>query len=176
MSGRIIEARGPAVEALKRYDPGLRVRWSWQKQCWAVDAPYKFTDKDPRHFLLPPVRYERVGDKGDRFVERLLPELSDRMIEYRDRRYVVCHIRSGMLDRGEQLVAAIRSKDSHRDSGRMVGQLDRHLEAQRVAKQKRAEFARSERVYEGWDRFRHSLRRAGAGVEDGAGVSIKGMA
>lgn len=153
-----------------RYDPGLRVRWSHEKGRWAVDAAYRFDGANPRDWLTPPVRYERVADL-DMYVEHLLPEYSERSIEFHDRRYVVCFAKH--VD--WRLYGAVVYRDCHRGEGQMVGAFDRSLIAAEKEKQKAAAQRKDERVYLGWDLFKHHQRKLGLNAEDGAGVSIKGM-
>lgn len=163
---RIQLARGPAVAALQRYDPGLRVRWSHEKGKWAVDAPYG----NGPVALPPPVRYERIGDTNQ-YVEHLMPEYSERYIGFKDRRYVVCFAKT--VD--WPLFSAIVQRDSHRQSKRAVGLFDKVMREQQEAKARQEQYERSERVYQGWDRFKFDRRKLGPGAEDGTGVSIKGM-
>lgn len=166
---RILLARGPAVEALRRYDPGLRVRWSHEKQKWAVDAPL-IKGGDTIEVLPPPVRYERVGE-GDQFVEHLLPEYSERKMQFKDQRYVVCYSKTTDWP----LFSAVVQHDGHRHRKGMVGLFDDTLKQDEAAKSKQEQYERSERVYAAFDRYKHITRKMGANAESGAGVSIKGM-
>jgi hypothetical protein len=164
---RIIEASGPVVAALKRYDPGLRVRWSWEKRKWAVDAPFA-ESTDPRA-IPKPVRFEQVDGTGH-WVARLMPEYSERNIQFRDNRYVVCWAKRLT----PALVSAIAKRDSHRVKKGLVGLFDRD-QAERIDEKKKAtRRATDERVYSGWDRFKFDLRK-NPNAEDGTGVSTKGM-
>ena len=161
---RIVEARGPVVEALKKHDPGLRVRWSWEWGKWVVDAPWLAFDTS---FVPPPVRYEQTSAG---WVETLEPERSERRILYADRRYVVC--RCGRID--WPLYHAIVRRDGQRQKKGLVGVFDAEFEKE-VKAQKRQEDARKDRrVYEGWDRFKF-IHRKHPELADGAGVSTKGM-
>lgn len=162
---RIIEARGPVVEALQRYDPGLRVRWSHEKEKWAVDAKFDL----PNPNVLPkPVKFFRVG-AGDFWQEVLLPEYSERNIQYTDHTYVVCYAKK--VD--WPLLWAIVNRDSHRHKNGLVGMFDQEMATRDAVKSKKQKHATSERVYAAWDRFRFDLRK-NPNAEDGTGVSIKG--
>lgn len=163
----IIEARGPVIEALRRYDPGLRVRWSHEKKCWAVDAP--FTHPNP-NVIPKPIKFQRIGN-GDYWIETLLPEYSERNIQYRDRRYVVCWAKRVT----HRLLDAIVKRDGQRFKRGIVGVFDKNQADTAAGKRKEATFAKGERVYAAWDRFKFDRRKLGAGAEDGTGVSIKGM-
>lgn len=163
---RIIEARGPVVAALKRYDPGLRVRWSHERKRWAVDAPY--AEQTAPAAIPAPVRFERIED-GSHWVARLLPEYSERNIQYRDRRYVVCWATRLTRD----LVGAIARRDSHRVRRGLVGLLDEDMAVRDAEKAKTERRTTQDRVDAGYDRFKFNLRKD-PNAEDGTGVSIKG--
>lgn len=154
------------VAALKRYDSGLRVRWSPEKRCWAVDAPYSV----PNPNVIPkPVKFYRIGN-ADHWVETLLPENSERNIQYRDKRYVVCWAKKITM----ALFNAIARRDSHRYGKGAVGLFDAELAKQDAKKSADTKRRKDERIYAGWDRFKFDLRR-NPNAEDGTGVSIKGM-
>lgn len=163
---KIIEARGPVVDALKRHDPGLRVRWSHEKREWAVDAPFKVPDNA---WMVPPVFFERVGNT-DNYIEHLLPEYSDRNISYQDRRYVI--VWSKTVD--WRLYRKIVNLDSHKMQGGMVGQYRRNFHRGEAEKKEEERKRKDERVYAAWDKFKYWQRKT-PWAEDGAGVSIKGM-
>lgn len=163
---RIIEARGPVVEALKRYDPGLRVRWSHEKKKWAIDAPYNIPNPNE---IAKPVKFYRVGE-GDHWLETLLPEYSERNFEYKDKRYVVAWAKKVTWS----LLQAIANHDTYRHRKGAVGMLNDELKARDTKKAKDFKSRRDDRVYEGWHQFKHNLRR-NPNLEDGTGTSIKGM-
>ena len=166
---RIIEARGPVVAALKRYDPGLRVRWSHERKQWAVDAPFA-ENTDPR-FIPKPVRFEKIEDgEGEHWVARLMPEYSERSMQFRDKRYVVCWAKN--LTR--EILGAVRRCDSHRPGmGNLVKLFDHEIVMAEESKKKSRIAATDERVYTAWDKFKFHLRK-NPNAEDGSGVSIKG--
>lgn len=160
---RIIEARGPVVNQLKRYDPGLRIRWSWEKKKWAVEAPVRRQDK-----LVPPVFYEPVGE-GE-WIEHILPELSERYITYQEKMYVICWTKN--LD--TRLVDAVVKRDSNRISGNYLASIDRKI-IDYYGKKKVDEAKRTdERCREAWDLMKYYARKNPT-AEDGTGVSIKGL-
>lgn len=163
---RIIAARGPVVEALARYDPGLRVRWSHEKRKWAVDAPLQRVDE---RWCPPPVRWRESSVNGV-WVQDLLPEYCERHIQHHDRRYVICWAQSVTW----RLFFAMAASDTQRHRRGAVGMFDDNLRAVENARRRRDKHARDERVYEGYDRLKSYLRRT-PWAEDGAGVSIKGM-
>lgn len=75
---RIRKASGGIVQALKAYDRNIRVRWSWEKNMWAIEAPIK-----SRLGLVPPV-IRRTVPGTKQVVSEKLPERSDRRITYND--------------------------------------------------------------------------------------------
>lgn len=159
---RIIEARGPVVDALKRYDPGLRVRWSFEKKKWAVDAPLK-----DRRDIAPPVFYERLP--GNQYIEHLLPEKSERYINYHSGRYPVCFA----VKLNKALLPAIAQRDQVRMRGAFVGKYVEGLRQERDFKERGREKRADERAREGYELLKF-IQRKNPGFADGAGVSIKG--
>ena len=79
MTRGIIKPFGGVSRAIAAYDRNIRVRWSHEKKKWVVEAPVKRSD-----LMIPPIKFVPTGVKGQ-YHERLLPELSDRRICYRDR-------------------------------------------------------------------------------------------
>ena len=79
----IVLASGGIVEALKAYDPGIRVRMSHEKKKWCVEAPHKRPD-----MMVPPVVFTTIPGTKTR-VESLLPWLCDRAIAFRDRMQII---------------------------------------------------------------------------------------
>lgn len=155
-------AQGSGVAALKRYDPTLRVRWSFEKKAWAVDAPYKKFDAQ---FLPAPVRYVQSGTIVE---EKLLPELSERRILYRDKRYLVCATK--VLDR--RLLYAVVAHDTHRNKRGAVGTFEDLRKEEKEQESREAARRKDERVYGAWDYYRYLNRKHEDG---GAGISTKGI-
>lgn len=162
----VIEASGPWVKALKRYDPGLRVRWSYEKNKWAVDAPFKSDNPD---WCTPPVAHEQLAN--GQWVERVLPFRSEKYIQYRSKRYVVCW--TTHIDR--RVFNAIVEKDTYRHKNLAVGRFDDALRRDKSERDRFEAREKDDRVREGFDRVKHELRH-NHNLEDGTGVSIKGIA
>lgn len=159
-------ARGPWVDALRRYDPGLRVRWSWEKRKWCVDAPAKTMDSK---LLVPPVWFERIGD-SDSWVEHTLPMASDKYISYHSHRYIICW--SPHVDR--RLYEAIVKRDGHRMRGGFVGELNRNLHARNEAMFKEREKKSKELAYGAYDYYRFLNRKHPEMEPETTGISMKG--
>ena len=79
MQHGIVKPFGGVSRAIASYDRNIRVRWSHEKEKWVVEAPVKRSD-----LMIPPITFVPIGIKGQ-YYEKLLPELSDRRICYRDR-------------------------------------------------------------------------------------------
>ena len=82
---RIIQATGPVAEALRRYDPDMDIRYSWERQCWAI----AFRTRRPD--LIPPPVRSTVTAAG--FVDTLLPEKSEAYISYRTKTYPAAYVK-----------------------------------------------------------------------------------
>ena len=159
----VINARGPWVEAIKRHDPGLRVRWSPEKKKWCVDAPARTLD--PR-WMDPPVRYVST-DGGKTIREVVLPLDSERHILWRDKRYAVLY--SKTLDK--RLYDAVVSSDAARVRGVFRHRLRERIHGDIIAKHARSKKRSAERAYSAHDYWRSLLRKNDDG---GAGISTKG--
>jgi hypothetical protein len=72
------------VRRLHAFNPDLRVRWSYERKKFVVECKSR-----DRRGLVRPVRYEETptGIK-----ERLLPELSDKRIGWRDGYYAIFYV------------------------------------------------------------------------------------
>lgn len=82
---KLIRATGPVAEALRRYDSDLDVRYSWEKQRWAI----VFRTRRPE--LIPkPVRFEKT-EAGVR--EHLMPEKSEAYISYKTKTYPAGYVK-----------------------------------------------------------------------------------
>ena len=162
---RIIVARGPVVDALRRYDPGLRVRWSWEKGMWAVDAPLRRMDTE---WMLPPVFYETTPSG---VVEHLLPELSDRYIDYHEHRYTICWSKS--LD--WRLYYAIAARDSYRKCGGAAGEFVRNYKERAAARERKRASLSGERSEQAYDYMRYLNRKMPWADQVGGGISSNGM-
>jgi hypothetical protein len=163
---RIIEARGPVVEALKRYDSGLRVRWSFEKQKWAIEARVMNGRRDK---LLPPVTWERVAET-DQWREKIMPELSERYISFHSGTYVIGWVK----EITPSLLRMVRSKDQAQMAGGAKGQLYANLRATRDEREKVVVKRREETTYAGWD-YMKFLGHNKPWLADGTGISTKGI-
>lgn len=77
MPSIVIPRASGALRAILAYDRSLRVRWSWERRCWAIEAKVLRPE-----LMAPPVRFIPIpGTQLAR--EQLLPELSDKNICYR---------------------------------------------------------------------------------------------
>ena len=85
----LIRATGPVADALRRYDPNIDVRYSWERRSWAISFRTRRPDLIP-----PPVRVKPLGDTaGAGFVEELLPEKSEAYISYRTKTYPAAYVK-----------------------------------------------------------------------------------
>ena len=75
---RLIRPQGYVVDALRRYDPNLDVRWSWEKRKWAIVVRPLRPDMIP-----PPVKYVKAKEGKGGWEEVVLPEKSEAFISYR---------------------------------------------------------------------------------------------
>lgn len=143
---RIIAADGPVAAALKRYDPDLRVRWSWERKAWAVEAKVKH-----RYGIVPPVFFLR-DDASGLWNERLLPEHSDRYICYRDSTYIILWAK--VLD--ARVLQAVVDRDSNRVGGEdgLVDHFDADVRRVQWERDASEHTLVSERSREAYDRLR----------------------
>ena len=95
-------------EELQRYDPYLRIRWSYQRKKWAVDRKAQ-----GRSQIFLPIKYTPWGYKK-------LPEHSDISICYRNQTINIFY--TPHLDR--RLFLALFEMDSFRWGKRFVSKLE----------------------------------------------------
>lgn len=81
---RLIRATGAVADALRRRDPNLDVRYSWERRRWAIVHRPRRPDLIP-----PPVRPELTAGG---IVEHLLPEKSEAYISYRTKTYPIAYV------------------------------------------------------------------------------------
>lgn len=81
---KLIRATGAVVEALRRYDPDIDVRYSWERRRWAI----AFRTRRPD--LIPPPVYSVPTEAG--YVESLLPEKSEAYVSYKTKTYPVAYV------------------------------------------------------------------------------------
>lgn len=92
---------------IRRYDPDLRIRWSIQRGCWAIDRKV-----DSTAILSKPVKWILQG--GNQWTYRMLPENSEKFILFRDRYTNILY--SHFLDR--RLFKALFETDAWKNSYR----------------------------------------------------------
>ena len=103
------------VSALKRYDPNLDIRFSWQKGKWAI------TTRPLRPDLIPPpIRWEK-GEEG--WGETMLPERSEARISYRTKTMPVAYVGRLSAEAISQVIEADTWKN-----GRIERQLEKMQE------------------------------------------------
>ena len=95
---RLIRATGAVADALRRYDPELDIRYSWERQRWAIVFRTRRPDLIPK-----PVR--TVETKAG-VVEQLLPENSEAYISYRTKTYPAAYVKKLGWIAYERLVAS----------------------------------------------------------------------
>ena len=80
----MVKANYRIVELLRNLNRRLRLRWSYERRCWALEEKVKRPDLMP-----PPVKTIKIGNNE---IDILLPELSDRRIQYRDKYLPICYL------------------------------------------------------------------------------------
>ena len=80
-------ARGGIVDALKRYDRGLRVRWSQELKKWCIEEKVKRKD-----LLPPPVVYEPMPGVKGAFIAKKSPYGSERYIQHKTGYAPICYV------------------------------------------------------------------------------------
>jgi hypothetical protein len=94
----LIRATGPVAAALRRYDPNLDVRYSWERRSWAISFRTRRPDLIPR-----PVRPEITGSG---IIEHLMPERSEAYISYRTKTYPAAYVKKLSWNTFERIVAS----------------------------------------------------------------------
>lgn len=82
---RIIRATGPVADALRRYDPELDVRYSWERRRWAI----VFRTRRPDLIPKPVVWTETEAGPA----ESLAPEYSEAYISYKTKTYPAGYVK-----------------------------------------------------------------------------------
>ena len=95
---RLIRADGPIADAIRRYDPRLDIRYSWEAKQWAV-----VFKPSQRWWGMIPKPVAAVQTPSG-VVEKLLPEKSDNNISYRTRTQVVGYFKKPSWRAMETLV------------------------------------------------------------------------
>lgn len=123
---RIIRATGAVAAALRRYDPNIDVRYSWERRSWAI----VFRPRRPD--LIPPPVY---GDGR-------LAEQSEAHISYRTKTQPVGYVKKLNWQAVERIIAAdttragplskqMASMQAQRDAGYGRQAKDRYKEARK---------------------------------------------
>jgi hypothetical protein len=82
---RLVRATGAVADALRRYDPDIDVRYSWERRRWAIVFRTRRPDLIPK-----PVRWveTKIGP-----VETLAPENSEAYISYKTKTYPAGYVK-----------------------------------------------------------------------------------
>jgi len=129
---RLIRATGAVAEALRRYDPELDVRYSWERRRWAI----VFRTRRPD--LIPAPVKCALTSAG--FVDELLPEKSEAYISYRTKTYPAAYVKKLGWPAYERIVASdtvlrgsvksqLKKLEEVREIERMRQAKDRYKEA-----------------------------------------------
>lgn len=94
----LIRATGAVAEALRRYDPNIDVRYSWEHRKWAI----AFRTRRPD--LIPPPVRPVITHAG--VVEELLPEKSEAYISYRTKTYPAAYVKKLSWKTYDDLIAS----------------------------------------------------------------------
>ncbi len=82
---RLIRAKGAVADALRRYDPELDIRYSWERRRWAI----VFRTRRPDLIPKPVVWTETAAGP----VAALMPELSEAYISYKTKTYPAGYVK-----------------------------------------------------------------------------------
>lgn len=145
----ILPERNGAVRAIEAYDRSLRVRWSWEKQQWAIEAKALRPE-----LMAPPVRF--IPIPGTRLArEELLPELSDQRIGYREGTYVIAYC-AGQLDMRD--FEMIVQSDAQRYKRSLADRLEDEETSREIEmRRKKAERSREARKFLNWHASRNVM-------------------
>lgn len=142
---RVLRATGAVADALRRYDPDIDVRYSWERRQWAIVFRTRRPDLIP-----PPVR--PVMTAGG-VVEELLPERSEAYISYQTKTFPAAYVPKLSWNAMDSIVASdTRLNGSVRRQMRDL-KIAREAEAKRKAKDRWKE-ARS---YMNWHGRTHPM-------------------
>lgn len=108
-SRRLRLASGGIVDAIKRYDRNIRIRWSNERRKWCVEAKAKQVSN-----LTPPVWYVPVPGVKGAYTEKLKPENSDHAIAWHDGYYPIMFVSEVTWD----VYHALLAQDTHRYANR----------------------------------------------------------
>lgn len=135
-----------SVEELRRYDPELGVRYSWERRKWAITRKVM-----PLMWASIPRPVRRIPRRGGGADEVILDPRSELSLNYRNKTEVVGFVR----DLNKDAVKEVLRMDGWRrgnDINKRIGNLEMMQEKQR-------EFARKDRVHAAYDFLRSGWRR-----------------
>ena len=95
---KLLRATGAVADALRRYDPELDVRYSWERRRWAI----VFRTRRPD--LIPPPVRPVLTAAG--WTEDLLPEKSEAYISYRTKTFPAAYVKKLGWPAFDRIVAA----------------------------------------------------------------------
>lgn len=99
---QVIRATGAVADALRRYDPNIEIRYSWERKSWAIAFRTRRPDLIP-----PPIKSVPIGSySGNGFIEELLPEKSEAYISYRTKTYPAAYVKKLSWKTFDQLIAS----------------------------------------------------------------------
>ena len=134
---RIIRATGAVAEALRRYDPNVDVRYSWERRSWAI----VFRPRRPD--LIPPP----VHGEGR------LAELSEEHISYRTKTCPVGYVKKLSWNVAEKMIASDTARNGALAKQTAALQAGRDADAGRQAKDRYKEA----RKYMNWHARTHPM-------------------
>ena len=134
---QMIRATGAVADALRRYDPNLEVRYSWERKSWAIAFRTRRPDLIP-----PPVRPTALGEHaGAGFVDELLPEKSEAYISYRTKTYPAAYVKrlswhtyEGLIKSDTQLQGSVKRQMKHLEEQRDIEYLRKKQDRYRGAR------------------------------------------
>ncbi len=126
----LIRATGPVADAIRRYDPNIDVRYSWERRCWAIAFRTRRPDLIP-----PPVRSIALGDRmSSGFVDELLPEKSEAYISYRTKTLPAAYVKRLSMHALERIVQCDTGRNGSVKSQLKKIMADREAAAHAVSK------------------------------------------
>ena len=153
-------ARGGIVEALKRYDQGLRVRWSDEIKKWCVEEKVKRKD-----LLPPPVLNKPIPGIKGAFIKTLSPEKSERYIQYHSGYSPICYVDKLNWGVYEFIVGSDTNRFKSKDE--FLRNTDRQFKAMEEEKNAPIAAKQEELTYNAYDKFKYLTRTNVMGTPHG---------
>lgn len=141
----VIRATGAIADALRRYDPELDIRYSWERRQWAI--VYRTRRPD----LLPPPVKNVLTEAGT--IEILMPEKSEIYISYRTKTYPAAYVPKLSWNVFHKIIASDTMLRGSVKSQMQQLKQAKAVEARRVAKDRWKEA----RTYMNWHARTHPL-------------------